>query len=121
MSYAIAFLAGTFITWVILLIVVPIAQKLADFGMPPWPETLWKLAVVAAAYVAVTVALNPVHGFVSEIGGAIVFFFLMVKWFQIDFFGAVIIVVVSGFVRFLLVGVTIAALYALFRLLGAVI
>ena len=98
--YSLVFVIGTAISWVTLLIVIPIAQKLADFSMPPWPETLWKLAVVAGAYNGVLLALTPVNIFLAWIAMAVVFFSLMVKWFDVDFFGAVIIVVVSAVVRF---------------------
>lgn len=44
MEYVLGFLIGTAVSWVSLLIVMPIAQRLAEFSMPPWPEALWKLA-----------------------------------------------------------------------------
>jgi hypothetical protein len=109
MVYVLAFLIGTLVSWVMLLIVVPIARKLADFSMPPWPETLWRLAIVAAAVNLVTIALDPVNAIVSWVAGAIVFFTLMVKWFDVDLFGAVIIVVVSWFARMLILGAVMAA------------
>ncbi|GAH67003.1 unnamed protein product, partial [marine sediment metagenome] len=86
-------------SWVSLLIIVPIARKLADFAFPPWPEALWKLAVIALACNVVAVALDPVHFILSLVAGAVVFFTLMVKWFEIDFFGAIMIVIVSWVVR----------------------
>ena len=99
MFYVLAFLIGTIITWVILLIVVPIAQKLANFGMPPWPETLWKLAVISGGVNLVSLVLDPVHWLVGVIVSGIVFFTLMVKWFQVDLFGGIIIVLVGWIVR----------------------
>ena len=113
MFYVLVFLIGTIITWVTLLIVIPIAQKLADFGFPPWPETLWKLAVIAAGVNAASVALDPVHWLLATLVSAIVFFTFMVKWFQIDFFGAMIIVVVSLIVRSVLMIFAMGALASL--------
>jgi len=98
MDYVVTFLLGTLISWILLLIVVPISQKLADFSFPPWPETLWKLAVIAGATNATNMALTPVHWILALLGGPAVFFILMYKWFDIDFFGAVIIVVVHAIV-----------------------
>ena len=99
MPFVVSFLVATAAAWVTLLIVIPLAQKLADFSLPPLPEMLWKLAVVAAAGNAISVALNPVSPFLSWVVGAAVFFGLLYKWFDIDLFAAVIIVVVSWIVR----------------------
>jgi len=44
MEYLLSFLIGTVITWVMLLIVLPIARLLADFSLPPWPDRMAKLA-----------------------------------------------------------------------------
>ena len=95
MEYAITIVIGSLVSWLILLIVVPISQKLADFAFPPWGEALWKLALVALACTAVETGLGPIHWLLAWVVSAILFWVLMVKWFQIDFFGAVIIVIVS--------------------------
>jgi hypothetical protein len=100
MEYVIAFLAYTVLQWAVLLIVVPIAQKLADFSLPDWPERLWKLAVVAAVVVAVNMLLTPVFFLLGLAGGAIAFYIMMVKWFDIDVFGAIVIVIISRVVAF---------------------
>ena len=99
MGYVLLFLIGTAVSWVTLLIVIPVAQKLADFSMPPWSEMLWKLAVVAVAGSVVAAAVTPIHPWLSWIVGAIVFWVFMVKWFDIDLFAAIVIVVVSWVVR----------------------
>ncbi len=99
MEYVLGFILGTILSWIGLLIVIPIAQKLADFSMPPWPEALWKLAVVAGAGNAVAVALGPINAWLSLIVGAVLFFVLMFKWFDIDFFGACVIVVATWVLR----------------------
>ncbi|NQU76214.1 MAG: hypothetical protein HQ546_07880 [Planctomycetes bacterium] len=99
MEYVLFFAVGTTISWLLLLIIVPIAQRLADFSLPPWPETLWKLAVVASVGNVVAIVLDPINWFVSLIAGAIVFFVLMVKWFSVDMFGAIVIIVVSWVLR----------------------
>ncbi len=114
MEYVLGFLILSLFSWVLLLIVVPVAQKLADFSMPPWPETLWKLAVVATAVNLVAIALDPVNAIVSWVVGAIVFFFLMVKWFDVDLFGAVIIVFVNWMVRIFLGGAIWLSIMGLF-------
>lgn len=111
-EYLILILIGTAITWVGLLIVIPIAQKLADFAMPPWPETLWKLAVVAGAVNVVTVLLDPVNSWLALLVGAGVFWALMVRWFRIDLFGAVIIVFLSWMLRWVLLATVFGSLIA---------
>ncbi|KKL79617.1 hypothetical protein LCGC14_2013040 [marine sediment metagenome] len=110
MIYAITVLLGTLIMWLSLLIIVPIAQKLADFAFPPWSEALWKLAVIAGVCNVASVALDLVHPWLALVVGAIIFWVFMVKWFQIDFFGAVIIVVVSWIARALVTGIVVGAL-----------
>jgi hypothetical protein len=99
MGFLIAFAIGSVISWIVLLIVVPIAQKLADFALPPWPETLWKLAVVVLAANAVAEALVMVHFYLGKIGGCAVFWIFMVKWFEVDGFGAFVIIGVTMTVR----------------------
>ena len=107
MTYVIILLVGTVISWISLLIVIPIAQKVADFSMPPWPETLWKLAVVSACGNAVAMCLDPINVFLSWIVGAVVFWTFMVKWFDVDFFGAIVIVIITWVLRIVLTGVLI--------------
>lgn len=102
MTYVIIFVLGTIVSLISLLIVIPIARKLADFSMPPWPEALWKLAVVSACGNAVAMGLDHINGFLSLIVGAAVFWTFMVKWFDVDFFGAIVIVIVSWVLRIIL-------------------
>ncbi len=113
MVIALTFLIGTALSWVMLLIIIPIARKLADFSMPPWSQALWKLAVVAAVVNAIEIGLDPVNGWLSWIVSAIAFWVLMVKWFDVDFFGAVIIVVVTAVVRTLVITLLMALLVGL--------
>ena len=102
MKYLLVFVLGTIISWVALNVVIPIAQKLGDFSMPPWREMAWKLAVIAAAGNLVTIILDPVNVFLSWVVGVIVFWTFMVKWFQVDFFGGFMIVVVSWVLQIVL-------------------
>jgi hypothetical protein len=94
-TYVLNFLIGTFLSWVSLLIVVPISQRLAEFSFPPWEEALWKLLVVAAAASLVSTVVGSFSGFLALIVGGIMFWSLMVKWFDVDMFGAIIIVVIT--------------------------
>lgn len=98
-------------SWVVLVLVVRIGGRIADITIPPWPETLWKLAVVAAVSVGVGYGLDQVNGFLSIVGTAIVFWTFMVKWFDADFFAACVLTVISWFVKFGLI----LALMAVFR------
>ena len=99
---AFAFPIGCVVHWILLLIVVPIAQKLADFALPPWRETMLTLGVVAVLVNALVVGLDMVNVWVSLIGAAVLFWTLMVKWFEVDFLGAFIIMVVARLVWLLL-------------------
>ncbi len=104
-----AFFFGTFISWVTLLVVLPIAQKLADFGLPGWRDLLWQVAILAAATNLVYVALMPIHFALAWLSSLVVFWVLMVKWFRVDLFGAVVIMVVH-FVLRLFFGIFLGAL-----------
>ena len=59
-----------------------------------------ELALVAAIVNAVSVGLGPVNGILAWIASSVVFWILMVKWFDVDLFGAVIIVVVNMIISF---------------------
>ncbi len=104
MEYVVACIIGTVISWGSLMFIIPVARKIAEFSMPPWPETMWKLAVVSLCGNFVDVVLTPVNVFVSLIVGAVVFWTLMVKWFDVDWFGAMAIVIASCILRVLLLG-----------------
>jgi len=103
MEYVLGFIIGTILSWVLIVLVVLIAQKLADLSVPPWPEALMKLGVIALGTNAVSVMLSPVNVWLSWIAGFGLFLALMVKWFDMDFFGAVVIVLISWVVRLYLV------------------
>ena len=114
MDVLLALVLGAAIEWVVLMIVIPIAQRLADFSMPPRVETAWKLLVIVflknlVGY-GVGIAIAP--GLISSIAAGVVFWVGIVKVFQVDFFGAVIIVVVGWVVQWFIVGALVVALLA---------
>lgn len=94
-TYVLLFLIGTLLSWVSLLVVVPIAQKIAEFSFPPWDESAWKLLIVASATSLVSTAVGAFSTYLSWLVGAAVFWILMVKWFDVDMFGAVAIAFVT--------------------------
>lgn len=98
MEILILVLVGTFLSWISLVILIAIGQGLADLSVPPWPETLWKLAVIAAVVDVLTIAL-PLHPLLTSLIVAVVFWIFMVKWFQVDLLGAIILVVLSMVIR----------------------
>jgi hypothetical protein len=87
------FLLQTLATWVSLLIIVPLAQKLADFGLPAWGELLWKLAVTAAAYSITLGIVGLVSPWAARFVAIAPLWLLMRMWFDLDWFGLVVIVV----------------------------
>ncbi len=103
-------LVGAVVMWVTLLVVVPLAGRVAQFTFPGWKDAVWKLAVVALATNASTEILQPINGMVGWIAGMILFWFLMVKWFDVNMLGAVLIIIISFLVRLLIVGALIAAM-----------
>lgn len=93
MDPAVLYVLTTVVTWLSLLVVVPAAQNLAGFSLPPWPETLWKLAVVAFVGNSLSAILSPLHPLLGLAAAAIAFLVFMVKWFDVDAFGAEVLVV----------------------------
>jgi len=92
-------LLGMLFSWVSLVILIAIGQNIADLGVPPWPETLWKLAVIAIVPDLLIIFL-PLNVILLNLIVVVVFWTFMVKWFQVDFLGAVILSVLSWFIRF---------------------
>jgi hypothetical protein len=106
------FVVDLLVSWILLMIAVPIASRLADSGMPSLKDAAWQLLAALAASRLTALLLALLHPWVGWLGGLIVFIALLVKWFQIDFFGAVVLYVVLlltqifilGFVTAMLVG-----------------
>ena len=118
MQYVLPYFVNVVFTWVSLLVVIPIAQRLADFSLPPWGERMWKLAVVAAVACAVSLGVGMVNGWLGWIASGIVAFGLFRWWFDMDLFGAVIVVIVNAVVQMILGGLVLAALGSLLHRLG---
>ncbi len=115
MDLLIGLLVGSLIEWIILLIVIPIAQRLADFSMPEPVEMAWKLAVIVLLKNVVAVGVGAVAGgFVGNIVAAVVFWVGLWKVFDLDMFGAIIIVVVSFLARVFIIALIIAAIVSAF-------
>ena len=112
MDILLALFIGFAIQWVALVILIIIGQNLADLDVPPFPEMLWKTAVIVAASSVVTTVLDLAHPIVGWLGGLVIFWILMVKWFKVDLFGAVVLVVLSFVLRIFLLGLVLAALGA---------
>ena len=110
MELLIVILFGTLFSWISLVILIAVGQNLADLSVPAWPETLWKLAVIAAIP-NILVVLLPLNPILTSLIIIVVFWTFMVKWFQVDFLGAVILSVLSAIIRAVLLA-TIAGLLA---------
>ena len=95
---------GILFSWIVLAIVMPIARKLSDFSLPPWQETVPKVGVIAAmTYLTQYFVGAFISGFLGYVASVIVFFAMLYKWFDIDAWAAMVIVIVSWVVRFALV------------------
>jgi len=82
--------------WISLIVLIAVAQGVADLGVPPWRETLWKLAVVAGVCNITTALLDPVQPIVALLVAWVIFWIFMVKWFAVDFFAAVVLTVFAA-------------------------
>jgi hypothetical protein len=116
LALAIMLVLGTVIQWVTLMLVIPISRKLADFSFPPLGEAMLKLAAVSFVVVLIRLLLSfvPVP-YLDWLVSGIAFWILMAKWFDVDMFGAVVIVVVSLVIRLLLMGVVTSLIFAAVR------
>jgi len=92
-------LLGMLFSWVSLVILIAVGQGIADLSVPPWPETLWKLAVIAVVPDVLIIVL-PLNILLTNLIVMVVFWTFMVKWFQVDLFGAFILSILSMFIRF---------------------
>ncbi len=95
MEFMVEFLIGAVLQWVILLVVIPVASKIAGFSFPGIGEAAWKLAVVVLFTHVVAVGMGPLIGFGATLLNVIIFWTAMVKWFHVDFFGAIVIIVIN--------------------------
>ena len=72
MDIFIAILVGTLASGVVLMIVVPIAGRLAQFSFPGWGTAAWQLAVIALLSNSATAMLDPVSGYLGWAAGTVV-------------------------------------------------
>lgn len=89
-----AFLISVAVDWLALMIVLPVAQRLADFALPGLVERSWKLLAIILASSLTTLVVALAQPLVGTLAGLAVFWIGMVKVFDVDFFGAVIIVLI---------------------------
>jgi len=102
MEYLVAWLIGVALGWVVLLVVMLIAQRIADFGMPPFAEFAWRAAVVVGVTSAVGGALDLIHPWLSLGVCVLLWIGLMEKLFDLDFYQIVVIVLVSWLLQWAL-------------------
>ena len=108
----IAIIVGSLFNWAVLMIMIPVASRIAGFSFPGLKESAWKLAVVVLATNLIAFALSPVIGMWAAIVNLVIFWTAMVKWFDVDLIGAVVIVVLSFLVN-MAMGMVIVGLFGL--------
>ena len=98
------------VEWLVLCFVVPIAQRLADFSLPPPVEMAGKLLVIVLTTNLVSFGIIALIGssLLANILALAVFWGGMVKVFEVDMFGAIIIVVMRFLVQMFVVGAIVA-------------
>ncbi|MCL2700578.1 MAG: hypothetical protein FWE88_02665 [Phycisphaerae bacterium] len=113
-AFTVLLLIESILTWILLLIVVPIAHRFADFSLLPWSELLWKLGVTA---LAVNAAMLPItlylHWMLSWPIGLIVLWIFLAKWLDVDGFGLKVIIGVTIIVRTFIIGYLMVAINVL--------
>lgn len=98
MALIIAYGIISLLEWMLLLVVVPIAQRLADFDLPPAFEMAWKLLliVVIKNYVGLATSEMTQLFIVELLAAGLAFWIGMWRVFRLDVFGAVVIMVISS-------------------------
>jgi len=94
-EYLALWLIGSFILWLLLLLALLSASRIADFSLPPVGPFLGKAAIVAAGVTGAGVGLDFVSGFLSWIVAMALFFGLLIKLFDMDLWGAVAVVIAT--------------------------
>jgi len=115
MELFIFILLGMFFSWVSLVILIAVGQNLADLSVPPWPETLWKLAVIAVVPDLLIIFL-PLNALLTNLIVIVVFWTFMVKWFQVDLLGAFILSFLSMLIRFAMLAAISSVVLGIFGL-----
>lgn len=99
MEFVLDILVGAVVSWVGLMIVVPIAGKWVGFGIPSLGQFAWKLAVIVLAASLVYTLLAPVQWFISLGASFLVIWLLMWRWFDADLMGVVLTLVLWWILR----------------------
>lgn len=91
------------LTWIVLMVIVPFAQRVAEFGLPPLGEMAWKLMVVVVLANTIEVTFGLAGWWVGWLAGGVAFWAGMYQVFEgLDFFGACIIVVINWVLQWIL-------------------
>jgi len=93
---------GILITWVLLMVIIPIAQKLGDFELPPMAERAWKLAIMAAALAVASALLGDTFFLIPFIVQFVITWTCMHFFFDADLFGVGMVYFVSMIVNWIL-------------------
>ncbi len=102
MGMVLQIVVGAVLNWAALMVVIPLAARIASFSFPGLKEAAGKLAVLVLVTNAISVTLSPQIGIGASILILIIFWTAMVKWFDVNFIGAVVIVVLNAIVNFFL-------------------
>jgi len=108
------FLVACVLTWVMLLAVVWVAQKLADFSLPPWSETLWKLAVISLAMNGPMMFTGFAFLLMGWMVGFVILWILLAKWLDMGGFGLALILIMSVILRPFVIGFFLLSLLQFF-------
>ena len=113
-GFIVSLLVSTVSTWVTLSIVIPIAQKFAEFSMPPWREAWWKLGIIAFAVCAVELPISLyIHPMLAWPVGVAVLWGFLAKWFDVDGFGLWVVIGVNFIVNIVVSSYLLAAIMAM--------
>ena len=89
---------ATALLWVSFMIVMTLTAKVLDFGLPVLTDTMWKLAILAFC---VTVAdfILPFGCLLNYIVTTLIFLAGASKWFEMEFYQAALVTVLSRIVQ----------------------
>ena len=112
MEFVLTLVIGVPLNWAALMLVIPLAARIAGFSFPGIKEAALKLAVVVLVTNVIALTLAPAIGIGASVINLVIFWTAMVKWFDVDLMGAVVIVVLSYLVN-IAMGIVMVGLFGL--------
>lgn len=85
----------TGVSWLSLLVILPVAQAFGSMCLPTWPDRIWRTGIVACAGTWAGMVAGMVHWALAPFACALVLWSLMRRWFDMDAYALVVTAILS--------------------------